>query len=104
MIDGVWYWGRTPYDAKEILDNSQNRFGYKMRVRGHLRGHVSTYVPTERSDSVEMYFRKDKKTAFLSREDQNKCAHLILTTPIIRKAMTRLNDGLYTCIRIFACP
>ncbi|KAK0159711.1 hypothetical protein PV327_010798 [Microctonus hyperodae] len=77
MIGGAKYTGKNECDAKKILDNSQ---------KGRCDGQHN-------KDSVENYSENDRKTAFKSREDQDRVAHQALSTDIAQEEMKKLNEG-----------
>ncbi|XP_067212779.1 uncharacterized protein [Linepithema humile] len=92
MIGGARYTGTSHYDAERILDNSQGQRAHGMHGVGHPRGHASYPLQTRYAiDSVEAYSINSEKTGFLSRYDQNICAHWILITHTAQIAMNQLN-------------
>ncbi|EFN81908.1 uncharacterized protein LOC105185607 [Harpegnathos saltator] len=95
MIGGARYIGTSAYDAKLVLDNSQNAECYACTQRGHPRGHASCPPNTSYgyTDSVENYSLSTNrnKSGFLSRDDQDKVAHLALSTDHAQAAMEKLD-------------
>lgn len=93
----VRYTGSGPNDAKRVLDESQGVSGKGWPARGHPRGHASN--PNGGEASVESYSRSGRKTAFMSREDQDEVVHHALKTTHAQRGMDLLNQG-ETRIRI----
>ena len=96
FINMVGYTGSSYLDATFVLDKSQNRSSVNHSEVGHSRGHA--IAPSNRDrrslkdiDCVEKFSVRAPKSSFMSRTDQNKCAHYALKTTIAKEAMARLN-------------
>ncbi|XP_044010226.1 uncharacterized protein LOC122853879 [Aphidius gifuensis] len=93
LIGGARYDGRSASDAGRILDNSQNGRSDMGHQQGHPRGHASNPSATGTTQSVENYSRGGWKTGFLSRDDQNHVANMVLNTPVVQTVFDTLNNG-----------
>lgn len=92
LIGGARYIGTSAADASKILDDSQNRYSHGSNSKGHPRGHASAPYASGRLDSAESYSENGRKSAFLNRDDQDRAAHVALSSPEAQAAMTRLNQ------------
>lgn len=94
LIGGARYIGTSAADASKNLDDSQNKYCHGGGLsKGHPRGHASAPYAFGRLDSAENYSENGWKSAFLNRDDQDRAAHVALSSPEAQAAMTRLNQG-----------
>ncbi|XP_035727348.1 uncharacterized protein LOC118443866 [Vespa mandarinia] len=96
LIGGARYIGISAADASKILDDSQNKNCHGSFTKGHPRGHASAPYASGRLDSVESYSKNGWKSAFLNRDDQDKAAHVALSSPKAQIAMEKLNKGSFS--------
>lgn len=92
MIGGACYRGTSPADAKIILDNSQGKRSQGSSKLGHARGHASNPGENRATYSVENYsfFKNDYKTGFLSEDDQDRMAHVVLSLKMVQEMMENM--------------
>ena len=92
----VRYTGSSYLDATSVLDTSQNRsfsqpFGSGSLPRTYDGAHrIVIGGVWRRSTVLRSFLSGSPKSSFMSRTDQNKCAHYALKTAIAREAMARL--------------
>lgn len=96
-------------EASEILNVSQGHPSYTQALNStHLVGHPRFHVLCSKNYDKAMIINNlntlgcteivtdqqgNRKTAFLTREDQNKTLHEILTSPYGNRALEMLNKG-----------
>lgn len=89
------YSGNSKKDANAILEASQRGKSHPSGKSGHPRGHASHPDPASKDSEgcVENYSKNSWKTGFLSFDDQDYAAHLVLSSNSAKEKMDELING-----------
>lgn len=87
------YKGQNENDAEQIIDESEDTCGDSNPTAfGHARSHVLGIIHGKGVVIASNDKPEQKKTAFITRQEQDIIAHAILTSNVGKKAISRLND------------